>query len=208
MATKDEERVFVSQSVRDPPPVWDGRNPAERWPDKRRELLMWSRDTDIAKEKLGARFWRYGIPDGSPAKVIVNSMEDDDILGENGFNNIIAMFDSTYRGFEKVKKEKTFEEALFGKTRPMAQTFIEFTCMFQTEIQEYEKDGKMKLTEKLKVRLLLRRANLSETQRDKVETWAAGKTDDLAVLIECLCRLDDPRYRKTSQKKHLLRRVL
>ena len=108
---------------RDPPPAWDGVNPAKRWLDKKRELQMWADDTECPKDKMGVRFWRLGLPEGSPARTLVDSMSDEDIRGPAGFDNMIFMFDRAYAGFLKVKQERTFEEALYGTAKSATQSW-------------------------------------------------------------------------------------
>jgi len=39
------------------------------------------------------------------------------ISSENGFENMMAVFDKAYAGFLNVTEEETFEKALFGKPR-------------------------------------------------------------------------------------------
>ena len=94
-----------------------------------------------------------------------------------------------------VTQEETFEKAMFGKVRAHNESFVEYTARFMGEMQKYEVDEKMVLPEKLKVRLLLRRASLNITQKDRLETWADKDGDDLTVNLEMLNRLDHPRYK-------------
>jgi len=66
---------------------------------------------------------------------------------------------------------------------------------FMTEMHKYEVDEKTELPEKLKVRLLLRRATLNSSQRDRMETWAGRDAGKLVTNIELLNKLDHPRYK-------------
>eukprot|EP00971_Amphidinium_carterae_P181785 3606826-Amphidinium_carterae.2 len=42
---------------RDPPPTWSGEDPGQ-WRQVRRDLLLWSADTELAPSKRGVRFFR------------------------------------------------------------------------------------------------------------------------------------------------------
>jgi hypothetical protein len=193
---KDELATF--RGLRDPPPIRDGKDPAKRWIQKRRELKMWARDSDLPPSKLGVRLWRLGLPDGSPAKTLTNWLTDDTISAEDGFEIMMAAFDKAYAGFLNVTEEETFEKALFGQPRAQNEAFVEHTSRFMTEMHKYEVDEKTELPEKLKVRLLLRRATLTVSQRDRMETWAGRDADKLATNIELLNKLDHPRCKPGS----------
>jgi hypothetical protein len=99
VASSKEAELASVLGLRDPPPIWDGKDPAKRWLQKRRDLMMWARDTDIPKAKLGVRFWRLGLPDDSPAKTIINGLKDREIVSEEGFEIMIATLDRAYAGF-------------------------------------------------------------------------------------------------------------
>ena len=149
-ASKPDSHDPTSKGGRDPPPIWDGKDPARRWVQKRRELNMWARDSDLPKSKIGVRLWRHGLPDDTPAKVIINGLSDDEICADDGFELIMKTFDRAYAGFMNVTQEETFEKALFGKARAHNESFVEYTARFMTEMQKYEVDEKMVLPEKLK----------------------------------------------------------
>ena len=76
--------------LRDPPPVWDGVNPADRWERKRREILAWADDCEIADEKKAVRFWRFGVPDDSPARTIIDTIPDDALRKADGMKTVMA----------------------------------------------------------------------------------------------------------------------
>ena len=58
---------------------------------------------------------------------------------------------------------------------------------------------RMPLPEKMKLRIMLKRAALTERQMDKIETWTADDPDSLDASIHFLNKLDDPRYKGTSK---------
>ena len=51
----------------DPPPVWDGVDPARIWRRCRRYATLWHMDTDLAVGKHGTRFYRSLIGDAKGA---------------------------------------------------------------------------------------------------------------------------------------------
>ena len=80
--TTAKAELATFRGLRDPPPIWDGKDPAKRWVQKRRELKMWARDSDLPPSKTGVSLWRLGLPDDSPAKTLINGLTDDDKLGK------------------------------------------------------------------------------------------------------------------------------
>ena len=71
----------------DPPPSWDGVEPARRWLKIREDLQLWHDDTDLPARKHGTRLYRHL---GEAARDAVRKgVKQDDIRGEDGFNNTI-----------------------------------------------------------------------------------------------------------------------
>ena len=100
---KDELATF--RGLRDPPQIGDGKHPGKRWVQMRRELKMWARDSDLPKSMLGVRLWRLGLPDGSPAKTLINGLTDDQISGDDSFEIMMEVFDKAYAGFLNVTED-------------------------------------------------------------------------------------------------------
>ena len=173
--TMSESSEHGGKGGRDPPSPEMG--------SKRRELVMWAKGSDLPKSKLGVRLWRHGLPDESPAKTIINRLTEQGLSSEKGSEIILRTLDKAYEGFLKVTQEETFEKALSGKLRSSAESFVEYTSRFLTEVQKYESDERSVVPEKLKVHLLLRGAALNSIQGDKIEFGAAENADDFSVNI-------------------------
>eukprot|EP00971_Amphidinium_carterae_P273042 5419177-Amphidinium_carterae.1 len=52
------EQVGNEWRGRDPPPVWDGVSPAERWRPVQRAIALWAEDSDLPKKRQGVRLFR------------------------------------------------------------------------------------------------------------------------------------------------------
>ena len=75
---------------------------------------------------------------------------------------------------------------------------ISFTTRYQAEVVKYEAQERAQLPEKTKVRLLLRKSNLSQQQRLMLHTWAGETPDSYDHVLAVLHRLDDPRWSSTT----------
>ena len=58
----------------------------------------------------------------------------------------------------------------------------------------YETDERVRLPEKLKIRLLLGRAQLNQSQLNLLQSWCAADPDDYNTIVGGLVSLDDPRW--------------
>eukprot|EP00971_Amphidinium_carterae_P251151 4985261-Amphidinium_carterae.1 len=67
--------------MRDPPPAWDGEEPAKRWRNYRRDLKMWESSTDIGPLKRGSLVFRAFT---GKARILAEGLEDRVIQAEDG----------------------------------------------------------------------------------------------------------------------------
>ena len=103
----------------DPPPIWDGIDPASTWKSTRRSLHLWAADqTGLPAEVLGVRVFRHSLC--GKAKLLADEIEDDDLKASDGFEKIIAFFDGFYAGHIKLEDEKIMDNALDRVHRPQA----------------------------------------------------------------------------------------
>ena len=62
----------------DPPPLWDGLDPANTWKATRRSLHLWAADqAGIPPEVLGVRLFRHSLV--GKAKLLADEIEDEDL---------------------------------------------------------------------------------------------------------------------------------
>ena len=91
----------------DQPPVWDGADPAKQWRRCRRDVWLWHMDTDLDTSKHGTRFYRSLIGDAKGAAEC--GLTDEDIVGEEGFDNILKFFDTSYTVFMEIADDVDFD---------------------------------------------------------------------------------------------------
>ena len=103
-----------------------------------------------------------------------------------------------YRGYRRHVEEDTFGKLLYGAGRPTGESMISFTTRFQAELTKYEVHEAAPLPGKTRVRLLLRKSNLSQQQKIMFHTWAGETPDSHDDVIAAMHRLDDPRWNTTS----------
>ena len=104
---------------------------------------------------------------------------------------IIEHFEERYADILVTATDSEHEDVIYQGTRGSAMTFAEYVRNMQADWDKYEKAvAPVKLPEKLKVRLLLQHANLTNAQTWKVTARLAGGTS-LAAIKEQLTKLDD-----------------
>ena len=184
----DESRPVMSQSGagRDPPPVWDGEDPSRRWRAMRRDILLWDDDVELPARKRGVRLFRALT---GKARLLAETIADEDLRQDDGVSRIIAHFDKLYAGPLQVASERDFEVAVFSGHRKADEDMTAFVSRKQIEFTRYEAQLGTQLPNALRGRLLLKQASLNEKQGTRVTTLLDGNRSEEAVRA-ALCRLD------------------
>ena len=179
----------------DPPPIWDGIDPASTWKSTRRSLHLWAADqTGLPAEVLGVRVFRHSLC--GKAKLLADEIEDDDLKASDGFEKIIAFFDGLYAGHIKLEDEKIMDNALYTGKKKDDETFIEYTARKQVELRKLAKLHKIEdgFPETFQGKVLLSQSGLSQRQKDMILTWS-NAVETARVLVPLLNRLDLPEYK-------------
>ena len=100
----------------DPPPTWDGKDPAKRWTRYKTELELWHLDTDLETKKHGTRLYRIGLEEDAK-DLIEGHFKPSEIAATDGYDKIVAFFDNQYKGFLELTKDEEFDKALFGERK-------------------------------------------------------------------------------------------
>eukprot|EP00971_Amphidinium_carterae_P093862 1857259-Amphidinium_carterae.1 len=173
---------------RDPPPAWSGDQPGQ-WGQVRRDLLLWSADTDLVASKRGVRFFRQL---SGRARLLADGLEDRRLMASDGLQYIIDHFDGIYKDTLEVEKELEGEKALFQGQKQSDENFVSYVHRRLVEYARYEAVLGEPLPTALKGKLLVRQAKLTASQAQQVTTWLDGHRD-MASIQAALCRLDSDR---------------
>ena len=170
----------------DPPPVWDGEDPSHRWRTMRRDIVLWDDDSDLPTRKRGVRLLRALT---GKARLLAETITDEDLRKDDGVSPIIAHFDQLYAGPLQAASERDFEVAVFSGHRKADEDMTAFVSRKQIEFTRYESQLGTQLPNALRGRLLLKQASLNEKQGTRVTTLLDGNRSEEAVRA-ALCRLD------------------
>ena len=135
----EESRPVMSQSGagRDPPPVWDGEDPSRRWRAMKRDILLWDDDVELPARKRGRLFRALT----GKARLLAETVADEDLRKDDGVSRIVAHFDHLYAGPLQVASEKDFEVAVFSGHRIADEDTSHMTAFVsrkQIELTRYE----------------------------------------------------------------------
>eukprot|EP00971_Amphidinium_carterae_P347991 6490260-Amphidinium_carterae.2 len=170
----------------EPPPVWDGQDPANRWRVCRRAIKLWQEDCELEDHKKGVRLWRSltGV-----AARLAEPITDEQLRSAQGVQVILDHFDSLYAGYTEQVKETLHDKALWTGQRESEENMLAFLNRKDVEIKAYEVQAGGVLPTHLIARVLLRHARLSPAQVAKVQMWLAG-SKELHDVRSALIRLD------------------
>eukprot|EP00971_Amphidinium_carterae_P302427 6009335-Amphidinium_carterae.1 len=180
MATGEGDAKF-----RDPPPVWDGVDPANRWRQVRRRIVLWAEDTDLHKKRQGLRVFRHLSGD---AATLAESLTDEQLTAENGLQTVLNLFDEVYKGYMAIAYDRDFQDALYGGARKAGESMIGYCQRKHLELKRYEGRNEV-LPDILKGKVVLRHARLDEKQLARVLTWLNGDRS-LKETMACVSRLE------------------
>ena len=127
------------------------------------------------------------------AKDIAELIPDELIQDDDGVGHIIRHFEARYADILSATTDAELDDLIYQGARASAKTFGEYIQDVQTAWDKYEKAIRPEtLPTRMKVRMLLRHAKLTEAQAGKVTTWLGGSRD-LDEVKSCLTRLDHDR---------------
>ena len=133
MAEGTEEAT--GRKVFDPPPGWNGVDPAKRWRDHKRELKLWALDSDLPLKKQGVIYLRS--LQGDATEAVLLALEDGVIAAEDGLERIIMYFDKAYKGHMEITDDIDFDAALY-KTKTAgtgkASEIVRIPCLARSSL--------------------------------------------------------------------------
>ena len=134
----------------------------------------------------GVRFFRALT---GKARLLAETIADEDLRKDDGVSRIIAHFDHLYAGPLQVASERDFEVAVFSGHRKADEDMTAFVSRKEIEFTRYESQLHTQLPNALRGRLLLKQASLNEKQGTRVTTLLDGNRSEETVRA-ALCRLD------------------
>ena len=184
---------------REPPPVFDGRQPDKSFPKWLKELDLWKFETEIPKEKWGVKVWRQ--LEGS-ARAVADSLTFEELACEKGLDNLLKVLKEHYEPHLEVSLPKAFEDAIYGDVRSSKESFGDYVIRMEKSIKELERQG-VTLHDIVVGYVMFRHANLSDVQESQMLTWGAGKYDRKTVVAN-LRRLEKGVFDVKRRSTHYL----
>ena len=120
---------------------------------------------------------------------------------ENGFETILQELDRVYQYDARVEMPKAFEKFFYGMTRTPGQTLIQYCSNHREAARELEKHD-VKLPEQVGGWLLLRRAALSQEQRQLVMSQVDSKKLSATSIEQALFYLFGQDYKGSRTEYH------
>ena len=181
---------------REPPPYFDGEDPAKNFKPWLRELELWAFDTEVPAAKHGTRILRRL---GGAAKAAANELETSEILGEKGKDNILAKLKEYFSPHLETTMPKAFEKAVYGEIRGIRESLSEYIIRMDAAFRELKNEG-VDLPSEARGYVMYRQARLSSVQEDQLTTWTEGKFSR-DVVIKALRKLDKVREQPGGAKR-------
>ncbi|CAE7334635.1 RE2, partial [Symbiodinium microadriaticum] len=120
---------------------------------------------------------------------------------EDGFETILKELDRVYQYDARVEMPKAFEKFFYGLTRPAGQTLIHYCSNHREAARELENHD-VKLPDAVGGWLLLRRASLSQEQRQLVLSQLENKKLSVSAVEQSLFYLFGQDYRSSKLDLH------
>ena len=137
------------------------------------------------------------------ASILAQGIEDEVLFKPNGVEKILEFFDQAYKGYLSIAEDESFEKVFYKGERKSGERMIEYCARKQQEYVQYEKDVEQEMPDKTKGKLVMRHANLTASQKLKVQSWLKGDRS-MPRVIEELCKLDtDDTEQKGNPKDYL-----
>ena len=188
-----EATPFVPRD-RDPPPPYDGNDPEVTFKAYEKAVRLWQFETDVPPEKQGPKMMRALT---GAAKLAVEDLEFEEITASGGVKTILARLREFFTPHLEVSLPRAFEQAVYGSVRQSKESFIEYVARMDRGFANLKREG-VELPDGAQGYMIYRHAALSESQEQRIQTWAEGQYDR-ASIIKGLRRLDKVVREKVSK---------
>ena len=172
---------------RDPPPAFDGKE--DGFKVYLRELELWRHETDVPRNKQGAKVLRQLT--GS-AKAVIDELSIAEITSEQGIDKIVSALKVYFQPHLETAIPRALEKAVYAEGRKSKESFGDYLIRMDAGFRELASEG-IKLEDQVKGYVIFRHAALSQVQEDQVTTWTQGKFDreDIVKAIRKLEKVQE-----------------
>jgi hypothetical protein len=177
---------------KDPPPMYDGKDPNDTYPMLRRELMLWFTNTDTPSHKRGNRIFQRFSGD---AKKVVARLTNEELTSDRAEILIIQKLDQAYDFVIDVELPKHFNIAVYDGKKHNNESYVGFVARKEAEFTDLATRG-CDLPPIAQAVILKRHADLQEREEERIDHWTDGKYE-LHSLRAAIRRLD-----KGKPKKH------
>ena len=182
-----------SKMLHDKPPHWDGEKPEQLLKPYLKEMSLWLKTTDTPKKRQGMAIMGYA---SGKLKQIIDALEEDQIVDDSGGMLVMEHIQKQYQHYVDKRLPIAIDRVLYSRDayRSQNEGMLEYLARKKTLFIELDRE-KCVLPQEAKGYLLLKHANLSEKQRDRIDTWCEGNYD-LERIADFLRKLEsDPKPR-------------
>ena len=132
----------------------------------RKDVMVWQKITDIAKEKQGLVL-QYACRGSRRIHEAIMNIEDAEVESENGFGNVLKVLDRLHNIDKKEAEMKTYHE-FESVRREDGQTIADFINQFDALLTKTKSYGNT-MSETLLASKLMRAANLTRSQQQIIK---------------------------------------
>ena len=110
-----------------PPPSWDGSRPEKTWKGWRRSVHLWQRThaLRVPEELRGLELFR--VLSGR-ALDLVEHLDDEVIVGENGLGEILRVLDAARGHLDVARQRANFRQAVYLGVRGQGERLADFVA--------------------------------------------------------------------------------
>lgn len=182
---------------RGPAPWFDGTKP-ERFKQCVKEVKLWRHETDIPRNKHGAKMLRQL---GGAARAAADELEVDDVIGESGADKILAKLTEHFAPHLETAMPRAFEKAVYGEARKARESLGDFVIRCDAAFRDLYQEG-VELSEQVQGYIMHRQANLTTAQDDQLTTWTEGKFQRRKI-VAALRKLDKVSKEKNAKSTYV-----
>ena len=168
-------------------PTWAGNVSTLRaW---LRQLSFWEIDNQTPKHRWGIKLYQ-AFAEGSVPRRIAETLPMDQIMSEQGYGLLLTAVLEKFRPYLEAAGPAAVDAFFFQGERARAESFANFMSAKEIARQEVENMTGERIPPRIAGRILLRQANLSESQREAIAIKynALLSFEEVAVALRPLDR--------------------
>ena len=144
-------------------PQWNGNIESLRpW---LRSLLLWELDNHLPKQRWGLKLLQ-SFPEGSVPRKVAEALDLSALSSEHGYSAILSAILTKYGPYLEAAGPAAVENFFYGSERSRSESLATYIAAKEIALAELESQVGEKVPPWIAGRMLLRHANLSETQKE------------------------------------------